>query len=143
MTYRNIRSFCTVTVVKNTRGLLFSLTGRHHPPLADTFPDPAGRHSPGPAVLFGLRQRVRGRGGVVVRHQVSVVRHKVAPQLVKVLHRGRQEELHSAEDVQQRLQKEQTVSRGSRAQRNDPPPPPPGLKDRGGNTRTQIKCFKM
>lgn len=80
------------------------LTGGHDSPLADTFPDPAGRDFPGPAVLFRFGQRVRGRGGVVVRHEVSVVRHKVPPQPVKVLHGDRQEKLHAAEDVQQRLQ---------------------------------------
>lgn len=104
----------------NNNAVSSSSAGRDDSPLADTFPDPAGRHSPGLAVRFGLRQRVRGRGGVVVRHQVSVVRHEVAPQLVKVLHGGRQEELHPAEDVQQRLQEEQTVSREGAAQAGRP-----------------------
>lgn len=88
----------------STLSSLVSLTGGHHSPLADTLPDPVGRHPPGLAALLGLGQRVCGRGGVVVLHQVAVVRHKVAPQLVEVLNGGGQEELHPAEDVQQRLE---------------------------------------
>lgn len=87
---------------------LMSLTGGHHSPLADTLPDPVGRHPPGLAALLGLGQRVCGRGGVVVLHQVAVVRHKVAPQLVEVLNGGGQEELHPAEDVQQHLEGQRT-----------------------------------
>lgn len=83
--------------------LLLLLTGRNDAPLADTFPDPAGRDSPGLAVLLGLGQRVRGAGGLVVLDQVAVVRHEVAPQFVRVLHGHGQEELHAAEDVHQRL----------------------------------------
>lgn len=78
--------------------------GRHHAPLPDAFPDPAGRHPLSPAVLFGRGQRVRGGGGLVIRHQVSIVRHEVPPESVGVLDGGGQEELHPAEDVQQRLQ---------------------------------------
>lgn len=85
--------------------MLCVLTGRDDAPPADTLPDPAGRHSLGPAVPLGLCQHVRGWGGVVVRHEVAVVRHEVAPQLFKVLHGDGQEELHAAEDVQQRLQR--------------------------------------
>lgn len=77
--------------------------GRNDAPLPDTFPDPAGRHPLSPAVLPRLSHRVRCRGSVVFWHQVAVVRYKVALQLVKVLNRQRQEELDSAEDVQQRL----------------------------------------
>lgn len=77
--------------------------GRNQAPLADAFPDPAGRHLPSPAVPPGLGHGVRGPRGVVLRHQLAVVRHEVAPQLVHVLDGQRQEELHAAEDVQQRL----------------------------------------
>lgn len=84
---------------------LVSLTGWNDSPLADTLPDPVGRHPPGLAVLLGLGQRVRGRACVVIRNQVAVVRHKVAPQLVVVLHGGGQEELDPGEDVQQRLRR--------------------------------------
>lgn len=83
--------------------VFFALAGSNDASPADAFPDPAGRHPQGPAVLFGLCHRVCGRGGVVVRHEVAVVGHKVAPQLTKVLNRVWQEELHPAEDVQQRL----------------------------------------
>lgn len=81
------------------------LTGWNDSPLADALPDPVRRHPPGLAVLLGLGQRVRGRASIVVRNQVTVVRHKVAPQLVVVLHGGGQEELDPGEDVQQRLRK--------------------------------------
>lgn len=77
--------------------------GRNDAPLPDTFPDPSGRHPLSPAALFRLGHRVRGRRSVIFWHQLAVVRHKVALQLVKVLNRQRQEELHPAEDVQQRL----------------------------------------
>lgn len=92
---------------------MFSLTGRDDAPLPDTLPDPAGRHSLGPAGFFWFGQRVRGRGGLVVRHQVSVVRHKVPPQFVKVLRGDGQEELHPAEDVQQSLQRDGTLEQNS------------------------------
>lgn len=90
------------------------LAGRHDPPLADTFPDPVGRHSLRLAVVFGLGQRVRCRGDFIVLHHVAVVRHEVPPQLVEILHGDGQEELHPAEDVQQRLQ---AASRSNVAQR--------------------------
>lgn len=82
---------------------LVSLTGWNHSSLADALPDPIRWHAMGLAVLLGLGQRVRGRAGVVVLNQVAVVRHKIALQLVVVLHGGGQEELHTSEDVQQRL----------------------------------------
>lgn len=97
-------------------------TGRYDTPLADTFPDPAGRHFLGQAVVFGLGQRVCGRGGGVVRYEVSVIRHEVPPQLVKVLHGDWQEELDPAEDVQQRLQdghKRYCLTRGNNAGDNN------------------------
>lgn len=77
--------------------------GRNDAPLADTLPDPAGGHPLSPAVLFRLGHRVRGPPSVVFWHQLAVVRYKVAPQLVIVLNRQRQEELDSTEDIQQRL----------------------------------------
>lgn len=55
---------------------------------------------------------MRGGGGVVVWHQVAVVRHKVALQFVKVLNRQRQEELDPAEDVQQHLRSADNNIRG-------------------------------
>lgn len=77
--------------------------GRNDAPLADTLPDPAGGHPLSPAVLFRLGHCVRGPRSVVFWHQLAVVRYEVALQLVKVLNRQRQEELDSAEDIQQRL----------------------------------------
>lgn len=93
-----------------------------HAPLPDAFPDPAGRHPLSPAVLSGWGQRVRGGGGVVIRHQVSVVRHEVPPESVGVLDGGGQEELHPTKDVQQRLQGGQTQTRVM--------PLPPGVQNR-------------
>lgn len=84
--------------------------GRNDAPFPDTFPDPAGRHSLSPAVLFRLSHCVRGRSSVIFGQQIAVVRHEVALQLVKVLNRKRQEELHSAEDIQQRLRSADTNS---------------------------------
>lgn len=72
-------------------------------PLPDAFPDPAGRHLLSPAVLIRLGHGVCGRAGVVVWHQVAVVRYEVALQFVKVLNRYWEEKLHSTEDVQQCL----------------------------------------
>lgn len=77
--------------------------GSNQAPLADAFPDPAGRHPVSAAVLPRPGHGVRGRRSVVLRHQLAVVRHEVTLQLVNVLDGQRQEELHSAEDVQQRL----------------------------------------
>lgn len=87
------------------------LAGSDHTPLADALPDPAGRHPLGPAgaalslslALPIVGQSVGGRGSVIVRHQVAVVSHKVAPQLGKIVHAGGQEELDAAEDVQKGL----------------------------------------
>lgn len=77
--------------------------GWDHAPLPDAFPDPAGSHLLSPAVLIRLGHGVCGRRGVVVWHQVAVVRYKVALEFVKVLNRHWEEKLHSTEDVQQRL----------------------------------------
>lgn len=77
--------------------------GRNQAPLADAFPDPAGRHPASPAVPPGLSHGVRRPRGVVLWHELAVVRHEVALQLFHVLKGQRQEELHAAEDVQQRL----------------------------------------
>lgn len=85
------------------------LTGGYETPLADALPDPAGRDSPGVAVLVGFAQRVCGRGGVVVGDEIAVVRHEVSPQFVEVLHGAGQEELHPAEDVQQSLRETNTA----------------------------------
>lgn len=82
-------------------------------PLPDAFPDPAGRHLLSPAVLIGLGHGVRGRGGVVVWHQVAVVRYEVALEFVKVLNRHWEEQLHSIEDVQQRLRSADKNKEGS------------------------------
>lgn len=45
-----------------------------------------------------------GGGGFIILYKVSVVRHKVPPEFVKVLHRDGQEKLDPTEDVQQCLQ---------------------------------------
>ena len=71
---------------------------RDHSSLADTLPDPVRSDPLGLAVLW-ICQGVCGRGGVVLRHQISVVRYKVALQLLVVRTRVRQEELYPAEDV--------------------------------------------
>lgn len=97
----------TITVMfiwYNVFHLFLLLTGRDDASLADTFPDPAGWDSLGLAVLFRFSQRMCGRGDVIVRYDVSIIRNNVPPQLVKVLHWDWQEKLHSTEDVQQRLQ---------------------------------------
>lgn len=99
--------------------------GRNDAPLADTLPDPAGGHPLSPAVLFRLGHCVRGPRSVVFWHQLAVVRYEVALQLVKVLNRQRQEELDSAEDIQQRLRSADknshtSASAGGGGQKNGP-----------------------
>lgn len=82
-------------------------------PLADAFPDPAGRHLLSAAVLIRLGHGVCGGGGVVVWHQVAVVRYEVALEFVKVLNRHWEEKLHTVEDVQQRLRSADKNKEGS------------------------------
>ena len=96
MTYKR-RGYCV--------GPLSPSAGGDDASPAYALPDPAGADLTSLAVLAGLGQRVCGRGGVVLRHQVSVVGHEVAPELVVVVRRGGQEELHPGEDVQQGLER--------------------------------------
>lgn len=85
------------------------LAGRDHSSLADTFPDPVGRHLAGLAVLLGFGHGVCGRGGFIIWHQVAVVRDEVSSQFVKVLCGLRQVELDATEDVDQSLQLDKKV----------------------------------
>lgn len=126
---------------------------RNQAPLADAFPDPAGRHPPSPAVPPGLGHGVRGPRGVVLRHQLAVVRHEVALQLVHVPDGQRQEELDATEDVQQRLRSADRNSHTSAVLRGGgtshspalslaPPSPPPWFSHCCGHFHSSSPAFK-
>lgn len=72
-------------------------------PFPDAFPDPLGRHTLSTRILVNVPYNVCCWGCVKLWHKIPIIRYKVPPDFVEVLHRGRQVQLHTSEYVQQRL----------------------------------------
>lgn len=79
------------------------LAGGYQSPLPDALPDPVGRHTLSTRIVINVPYNMRCWGCVKLWHKVPIIRYKIPPDFVEVLHGGRQVQLHTSEYVQQRL----------------------------------------
>lgn len=73
--------------------------GCDHSSFLNALPDPVGSDSLCPTAFLGFGQCMGSQSSIVLRHQVTIIGHKVPAQFLIVLYRLRQEQLHTAEDV--------------------------------------------